>query len=170
MNTLSIRATGATLNKLRRKSGPGFHAHAGPNPLALLQNIPSASTVEATTRDITMPGTAAPNVALKPWLAPKKENMGPDQAAGQLDQLIIERGQHLRYISEQGLQEEIETGKQIDGKDGEEEVMEGIEGGEKKEEGPTKESRIQDIYVARQQIYHDVEYVQPRHLMGKLLT
>jgi mediator of RNA polymerase II transcription subunit 17 len=60
-----------------------------------------------------MSGPAAlSDVALRPWPAPKKDELKPEELKGQIAQLTGERG-HLRDITEKSLQDEIIAGKDV---------------------------------------------------------
>lgn len=52
------------------------------------------------------------DVALRPWPAKKTDEFGKDALRPQIEQLAIERG-HLRNITEQSLQADIEAGKDV---------------------------------------------------------
>ncbi|KAI0608607.1 Mediator of RNA polymerase II transcription subunit 17 [Pyrenophora tritici-repentis] len=54
------------------------------------------------------------NVALRPWPAPKKEELTQEDLLFKIEQLASERG-HLRNITEQSLQEDIDAGKNAPG-------------------------------------------------------
>lgn len=90
------------------------------------------------------------SVALRPWPAPKKEKLEPVDVFEQVGQLAAERG-HLRYITEQTLQDEVDAGDTI-----KEDVMEGIEEGAKKDT-PSKEDRLKELQDARHRMWTSVE-------------
>lgn len=100
-----------------------------------------------------MSGTGSTtNVALRTWPAPKKEKLEAVDVVNQVTQLASERG-HLRYITEQSLRDEIDTGK-----DATEDIMEGIEQQDQKA-APSREDRVKELQQAKFQIKQAVEYV-----------
>lgn len=54
------------------------------------------------------------SVTLRPWPAPKKEELTQDDLLFKIEQLASERG-HLRNITEQSLQADIDAGKHVPG-------------------------------------------------------
>ncbi|KAE8855980.1 hypothetical protein PTNB29_08819 [Pyrenophora teres f. teres] len=54
------------------------------------------------------------NVTLRPWPAPKKDELTQEDLLFKIEQLASERG-HLRNITEQSLQEDIDAGKNVPG-------------------------------------------------------
>jgi mediator of RNA polymerase II transcription subunit 17 len=101
-----------------------------------------------------MSGSASTtDVALRPWPAPKKEKLDTLDVVAQIHQLTSERG-HLRYITEQSLQDEVDAGKDVG-----EDVMEGIEGGEKKDE-PSKEDTLRKLHETRRQMLEKAQYAR----------
>jgi phosphoglycolate phosphatase-like HAD superfamily hydrolase len=104
-----------------------------------------------------MSGFADPkNIVLRPWLAPKKEQLDKVSALSQLAQLSQEQNLFTRHITEERFEQEIKTGKHAS-----EEVMEGVEGEEKQQDAPTYEKRQQELVKARQEILDSVLYVGP---------
>ncbi|KAF1921067.1 subunit 17 of mediator complex-domain-containing protein [Ampelomyces quisqualis] len=94
------------------------------------------------------------NITLRPWPAPKKEELGPQHLLQQVEQLANERG-HLRNVTEKSLQDEITSGK---------DVSEGAkdESDEKKEkkEVYSKEERLQDVFRMQQEMSNHMEWAK----------
>ena len=91
------------------------------------------------------------NVTLRPWPAPKKEELSPQDLLQQVEQLANERG-HLRNVTEKSLQDEI-----ISGKDAAEDGKE--ESDQKKETKvvASKEERLQDAFRMQQEMSSHME-------------
>jgi mediator of RNA polymerase II transcription subunit 17 len=99
------------------------------------------------------------NVALRPWPAPKKEELTQEDLLFQIEQLASERG-HLRDITEQSLQEDIDAGKHVP-----DDAAEGAEKEKKKkeeEEMPSRQEQLEKVYKAGQEMYSHLEYVPMR--------
>jgi mediator of RNA polymerase II transcription subunit 17 len=98
---------------------------------------------------------SAGGITLRPHASSKKENVSVAERNAQLSQLVNGQGRHLRYITEESLQNEIETGKR-DAEDG----MEGVEleGQEEQKDAPTKEEQLRKLHMARMAMFSNVEY------------
>ena len=84
------------------------------------------------------------NVALRPWPTQKKEKLDPDDLNAQVNQLAQERG-FLNAITEESLQEEIATGKDV------------TDTGE--EDAQTREERLKELQIASRKVWEDLQYV-----------
>lgn len=102
---------------------------------------------------------SAGEITLRPQASSKKENVSVAARNQQLSQLVNGQGRHLRYITEESLQHEIETGKR-DAEDG----MEGVEteGEQEQKDAPTKEEQLRKLLDARMKMFSNVEYTRPR--------
>jgi mediator of RNA polymerase II transcription subunit 17 len=92
------------------------------------------------------------NVALRPWPSTKKEKLEPVDIFNQVNQLAAERG-HLRSVTEQKLQEEVDNGE-----DATEDVMQGVE----KEGVPktqSRDERLQELARAKAEMLAKLKYV-----------
>jgi mediator of RNA polymerase II transcription subunit 17 len=90
------------------------------------------------------------DVALRAWPAPVKEALGLQDVLSQITQLTTERG-HLRGITEKTLQDEIDAGKDVP-----EDVLEGIDAGDKKE-APSMKAKVEEIQRARNEMCQKLE-------------
>jgi mediator of RNA polymerase II transcription subunit 17, fungi type len=96
-----------------------------------------------------------PDVTLRAWPAPKNEALNPQDLLAQVSQLATERG-HLREITEQSLQDEIEASKHelsILTEENEEREK------DKPEEQSTKD-KLEEIHVARIEMLKKLECVE----------
>lgn len=93
------------------------------------------------------------NVALRPWPAPKKEELTQDDLLFKIEQLASERG-HLRNITEQSLQEDIDAGKDIP-----DDAAEGAHKEKKENEAPSRQEQLEKVFKAGQEMYSHLEYV-----------
>ncbi|KAF2661232.1 hypothetical protein K491DRAFT_587871 [Lophiostoma macrostomum CBS 122681] len=93
------------------------------------------------------------NVALRPWPAPKKERLEPEDLLSQVEQLARERG-FLRYVTEESLQEEIATGKDVT-----QQAAEDDEPGTQKE-SQTREDRLKELGTAKNELTTELEWAQ----------
>jgi mediator of RNA polymerase II transcription subunit 17 len=93
-------------------------------------------------------------VTLRPWPAPQKEELSPQDLLRQIEQLTTERG-HLRDITEKSLQEDIDAGKDLP-----DEAAEAAEPDKDEKDAPSKEERLQAVFRAHQEINGHLEYVQ----------
>lgn len=105
-----------------------------------------------------MSGSGFGEVALRPWPTPKKDKLDAFDIFTQVGRLTSERG-HLRNITEDALQEELERGKDVAE---EADVMEGVEEAEKVEakDAPTQEDRLKELFIARNKMWQKLEYVR----------
>ena len=93
------------------------------------------------------------NVALRPWPAPKKEELTQDDLLFKIEQLASERG-HLRNITEQSLQEDIDAGKDVP-----DDAAEGAEKDKKEKDVPSRQEQLEKVFKAGQEMYSHLEYV-----------
>lgn len=91
------------------------------------------------------------NVTLRPWPAPKKEELAPQDLLQQVEQLANERG-HLRNVTEKSLQDEIILGKDVS-----EDANDGLEEKKEKKVVPSKEERLQDVFRMQQEMSSHME-------------
>ncbi|KAF2473112.1 uncharacterized protein BDR25DRAFT_332783 [Lindgomyces ingoldianus] len=93
------------------------------------------------------------NVALRPWPAPAREKLTPVEIHAQIAQLTTERG-HLRYITEDSLQNEIDTGtdpsKAASAKEGVVQVEQNA--------APTRQERLVEIQRTGQAMFSRLEW------------
>lgn len=95
----------------------------------------------------------AMSIALRPWPAPKTGERKPEELKTQIAQLVIERGGHVRNITEHSLQDDIIAGKDI--------ADDSSEQAEKKadrKEAQTREERQQDIQRLQQEMWNEMEW------------
>jgi mediator of RNA polymerase II transcription subunit 17 len=112
------------------------------NPDLFLTQLPHVMASASTTT----------NVALRPWPSTKKEKLEPVDIFNQVNQLAAERG-HLRSVTEQKLQEEVDNGE-----DATEDVMQGVE----KEGLPktqSRDERLQELARAKAEMLAKLKYV-----------
>jgi mediator of RNA polymerase II transcription subunit 17 len=93
------------------------------------------------------------SVTLRAWPAPNKEELTQADLLSKIEQLASERG-HLRNITEQSLQEDIDAGKDVP--DGTEE---GAKGEKKGREAPSRQEQLEKVFKAGQDMYSHLEYV-----------
>jgi mediator of RNA polymerase II transcription subunit 17 len=100
----------------------------------------------------TMSGTESlVDVTLRPWPASKKEELSPQDLLRQVEQLTHERG-HLRNVTEKSLQEDVVTGRKLpEGSVGDAEEK------TDKKDAPSKEERLQDVFLMHQQMSGHME-------------
>jgi hypothetical protein len=98
---------------------------------------------------------SAGDIALRPYVSLKKENVGVDDLNIQLGQLVNGQGRHLRYITEGSLKDEIESGKRVA-----DDAMEGVETDtqEEQKDAPTKDEQLRQLQVARALMFSNIEY------------
>jgi mediator of RNA polymerase II transcription subunit 17 len=92
------------------------------------------------------------NVTLRPWPAPKKEELSQEDLLFKIEQLAIERG-HLRNITEQSLQEDIDAGKDVP-----DATMDGLKQEEKKPDALSDQEQREKVHKAGLEIWSQVEY------------
>ncbi|KAF2000020.1 hypothetical protein P154DRAFT_620433 [Amniculicola lignicola CBS 123094] len=97
-------------------------------------------------------GTMA-TVALRPWPAPKKEKLDHGELLRQIDQAANDRKQHLRFINEELLQDEVQLGK-----DGPDDIVSGIEAGEQTAKEPTRQERQMEIARVQHEMGSKLEW------------
>lgn len=93
------------------------------------------------------------DVTLRPWPAPKEDEFSRDVILRQIEQLAVERG-HLRNITEQSLQAEIDAGKDVS--DGTKDSLEDDEASKKPQ---TSEERRAEIIKMQFEMSNHLEYV-----------
>ena len=92
------------------------------------------------------------DVALRPWPANKKEEFSKDALLEQIEQLARERG-HLRNITEQSLQADIDAGKDVP--DG---AKESSEDDDEEKEPPSLDERKAEISKMQMEMAGHLEY------------
>jgi mediator of RNA polymerase II transcription subunit 17 len=92
------------------------------------------------------------DVALRPWPAPKKDELKPADLRLQVDQLTIERG-HLRNITEKSLQDDIIAGKDASSSEADEQ-----EAKKDKKEVRSRAQTQEDIIRMQQEMCSEMEY------------
>ena len=93
------------------------------------------------------------DVALRPWPADKEDESSKDVVFRKIEQLATERG-HMRNITEQSLQAEIDAGK-----DALDDAKDGSEGGEEDSKSKTSEERRDEIMKMQWEMAMHLEYV-----------
>jgi mediator of RNA polymerase II transcription subunit 17 len=91
------------------------------------------------------------NVTLRPWPAPKKEELSQEDLLFKIEQLASERG-HLRDITEQSLQEDIDAGKHVPDATADE-----VKGGDKEKDAPSGQEQREKVFKAAQEMYSHLE-------------
>ncbi len=91
------------------------------------------------------------DVTLRPWPPQKKEQQSQQDLQLQIHQLTTERG-HIRDITEQSLQEDIATGKNV--------PDEATESKDKEKQAPTSQEMREKIFNAQKEMYSHLEYAQ----------
>ncbi|KAF2115755.1 subunit 17 of mediator complex-domain-containing protein [Lophiotrema nucula] len=97
----------------------------------------------------------ATDVALRPWPTSEKEALDRAELHNKVVQLASERG-HLRLITEESLQEEIDTGKDAV----EVAVMEGVEQQEEVKSTQTKQDRQKQVWEVRNSMWQLTEWAE----------
>jgi mediator of RNA polymerase II transcription subunit 17 len=92
------------------------------------------------------------DVALRPWPAPEKDELSKDALLQQIEQLTTERG-HLRDITEQSLQEDIDAGKNIP-----DDAKEGSEDEDDEKEAPSRKEKMEEIFKMQMEMAGHLEY------------
>lgn len=93
------------------------------------------------------------DVALRPWPADKEDEASRDVVFRKIEQLATERG-HMRDITEQSLQAEIDAGK-----DGLEDAKDASENGDDIAKSKTFEERRDEIMKMQWEMNMHLEYV-----------
>lgn len=97
------------------------------------------------------------NVALRPWPASDKDELTQDDLLLKIEQLASERG-HLRNITEQSLQEDIDAGKDVpDGADHAAKHGEHEKEKDKDKDAPSRQEQIDKVFKAGQDMYSHLE-------------
>jgi mediator of RNA polymerase II transcription subunit 17 len=91
------------------------------------------------------------NVALRPWPAPKKEELSQGDLLFEIEQLASERG-HLRNITEQSLQEDIDAGKDVPDATTDEFKQE-----KKDKDAPSTQEQREKVFKFAQKLHSQVE-------------
>lgn len=99
------------------------------------------------------------DITLRPYASSKKENVLGSDRNFQLVQLLNGQGLHLRYVTEESLKNEIESGKRVA-----EDAMEGVgtESQEEQKDAPTKEEQLRELHMARHMMFINIEYATCR--------
>jgi mediator of RNA polymerase II transcription subunit 17 len=92
------------------------------------------------------------DVALRPWPAPKKEELSQEDLLFKIEQLASERG-HLRNITEQSLQEDIGAGKDVPDATTDELKQE-----KKEKDAPSAQEQREKEFKFAQKLHSQVEY------------
>ena len=92
------------------------------------------------------------DVALRPWPANKKDELSRDALLQEIEQLTTERG-HLRDITEQSLQADIDAGKDVP-----DDAKEGSEDGDEEKEAPSIKERKEEIIKMQMEMAGHLEY------------
>lgn len=98
------------------------------------------------------------DVALRPWPANKKDELSKDALLQQIEQLTTERG-HLRDITEQSLQADIEAGKDVP-----DDAKEGSEDEDEEKEAPSRKEKMEEIFKMQMEMAGHLEYAEPQHI------
>ena len=93
------------------------------------------------------------NVALRPWPAADTEELTQDDLLLKIEQLASERG-HLRDITEQSLQEDIDAGKHVPD-DADDATKQGDK--DKELEAPSRQEQMEKVFKAGQEMYSHLE-------------
>jgi mediator of RNA polymerase II transcription subunit 17 len=93
------------------------------------------------------------NVALRPWPAATKEELAQDDLLIKIEQLASERG-HLRNITEQSLQQDIDAGKHVP-----DDAQDAAKQDEKDKEvdAPSRQEQVEKVFKAGQEMYSHLE-------------
>lgn len=94
------------------------------------------------------------DVALRPWPANKTDELSKDALLQQIEQLTTERG-HLRDITEQSLQADIEAGKNIP-----DDAKEGSEDEDDEKEAPSRKEKMEEIFKMQMEMAGHLEYAK----------
>lgn len=96
------------------------------------------------------------DVALRPWPTKGKDELSRDALLQQIEQLAEERG-HLRGITEQSLQADIDAGKDVP-----DNAKESLEDGEEEKEPPSRKEKLDQIFKMQMEMAGHLEYAQPQ--------
>ena len=93
------------------------------------------------------------DVAIRPWPANKNDELSKDALLRQIEQLTTERG-HLRDITEQSLQTDIDAGKDVPGS-----VNGSLEEEEEEEEkeAPSRKEQMEQIFKMQMEMAGHLE-------------
>ncbi|ORY02942.1 subunit 17 of mediator complex-domain-containing protein [Clohesyomyces aquaticus] len=91
------------------------------------------------------------NVALRPWPTSSRDKLTPLEIHAQIAQLTTERG-HLRYITEESLQNEIDTGTDPS------KVAKNDAKDDKEKGAPTRQERLMEIQATGRNMYTKLEW------------
>ena len=94
------------------------------------------------------------NVTLRPWPAPKKEELTQDDLLFKIEQLASERG-HLRNITEQSLQEDIDAGKHVPSDNTDTDAVKEEE--KKEKEAPSLQEQREKVMKVGMEMYSHLE-------------
>ncbi|KAJ5056969.1 subunit 17 of mediator complex-domain-containing protein [Bipolaris maydis] len=96
------------------------------------------------------------NVTLRPWPATEKEELTQDDLLIKIEQLASERG-HLRNITEQSLQQDIDAGKHVPD-DADDATKQ--EDKEKETDAPSRQEQAEKVFKAGQEMYSHLEWAK----------
>lgn len=91
------------------------------------------------------------DVTLRPWPAPKKEKLSQLDLLEQIEQLTTERG-HLRDITEQSLQKDIDNGE-----DAPEANLEGATPMKQEKKELTKDEQLREVFRTQHEMASHLE-------------
>ncbi|KAF1947969.1 hypothetical protein EJ02DRAFT_449434 [Clathrospora elynae] len=94
------------------------------------------------------------DVTLRPWPAPKKEELSQEDLLVKIEQLASERG-HLRDITEKSLQEDIDAGKHIP-----DDTNDAVKQEAKEKEAPSRQERLEKVFNAGKEMYGHLEWAK----------
>jgi hypothetical protein len=145
---MQMQGAGSFIDKLEdRTTEHSVHARAA------TRRINTTAPEQSLTTLLNMSGAASlSDVTLRPWPAPKKDELKPADLRLQVDQLTIERG-HLRNITEKSLQEDIIAGKDASSSEADEE-----EAKKDKKEVRSRAQTQEDIIRMQQEMCSEMEY------------
>ncbi|XP_014560487.1 hypothetical protein COCVIDRAFT_34425 [Bipolaris victoriae FI3] len=96
------------------------------------------------------------NVTLRPWPATEKEELTQEDLLIKIEQLASERG-HLRNITEQSLQQDIDAGKHVP--DGADDAIK-QEDKDKETDAPSRQEQVEKVFKAGQEMYSHLEWAK----------
>lgn len=97
------------------------------------------------------------DVAIRPWPANKNDELSKDALLRQIEQLTTERG-HLRDITEQSLQADIDAGKDVPGNVNESLEEDDEEEEEDPKEAPSRKEQMEQIFKMQMEMAGHLEY------------
>ncbi|KAF1351619.1 hypothetical protein EJ07DRAFT_159357 [Lizonia empirigonia] len=94
------------------------------------------------------------DVALRPWPANKTDELSKDALLQQIEQLTTERG-HLRDITEQSLQADIEAGNDVP-----DDAKEGSEDEDDEKEAPSRKEKMEEIFKMQMEMAGHLDWAR----------